>query len=307
MGLAHSKTNRRERDPSRSSSQRIRRPQMHTNKHLSRSSSAILNQISNPNNSLWEASFDSDTLFTMNTTPSSTSENLTADQCQVINLDINEEGKVGNSTGKNKPLRRSKGNHTNNIHETVLSDHIHHYHCQSNVEQQISLSSEKTERSIYSEHDHDTSPKHRSQSPALPCLPPKKRPQFGSYNNLYIHEDDEHSIAHAELMYTQATWRMYNRIMKARTKAAELKAEEEMREKKGHQASNHSMRHVPIPLDLTNSEHQRGFCTETNSRMSHSTLQELGEPFSSYSDLNNNCRSDSFDHAPIIFYLEMES
>merc|ERR1712038_1796689 len=54
-------------------------------------------------------------------------------------------------------------------------------------------------------------------------MPPKTKRHYGHCDNIIYDQDDEYSLAHAELMYSQATWRMYNRIMTARMKAAASK------------------------------------------------------------------------------------
>jgi len=66
--------------------------------------------------------------------------------------------------------------------------------------------------------ENGVSSSQRSRSPALPYVKMKRRCLLTS-STASDPELEEISIAHAEVMYTRATWRMYERITSSRTKA----------------------------------------------------------------------------------------
>lgn len=69
------------------------------------------------------------------------------------------------------------------------------------------------------ENDTGASSRHRSRSPALPCVKTNQNPSFAT-RGMNNPEVEEVCIAQAEVMYTKATWRMYERITSYRTATA---------------------------------------------------------------------------------------
>eukprot|EP00957_Ditylum_brightwellii_P206105 15346831-Ditylum_brightwellii.AAC.1 len=73
-----------------------------------------------------------------------------------------------------------------------------------------------------STHIQEGPPK-RSQSPALPCRPAKRRHSWTADSSIARSCDEEERVANLARMYDRATWRMYDRIMTARARAAALR------------------------------------------------------------------------------------
>ena len=312
MGLIHSQSTRsRDPDPLNNSSRSSYNCNVISGRHkshLSHTSSAILNQDSSRAQATWQnrnmKSLDSETHLTMNTTPSSTSEKGLSDHQQPFSIDLDNTHEENKHDGfrfgghmvqtdihdflsnKQLPLQSDQGRPCN-----FASAQIHPQNC---------------------EGDDPPPTRYRSRSPALPCMPPKTKKHHVHCDNIIYDQDDEYSLAHAELMYSQATWRMYNRIMTARMKAAASKLNQDGSPSAEQNAP--MIRRVPhsvLPYQYPKDDpHPDMYKTSrnVNVKTGHDHFHQR-ETQSTNNDMDRSCRSESndYDHAPILFSLEMES
>ena len=318
MGLIHSQSIKsRDQDSLNNSSRSSYSCNMisgrHKN-HLSHTSSAILNQDSSRAQASWHncqmKSLDSDAQLTMNTSPSSASDKGLSDHPQPFSSDLDDTY----DEKKHDVFRLGGG-------QQMVQTDIHDF-LRSNKQQRPLKSDQGRPGNFTSAQIHphncegDYNPpqptRYRSRSPALPCMPPKTKKHYGHCDNIIYDQDDEYSLAHAELMYSQATWRMYDRIMSARKKATASKLNQ-VGTPSTEQLNAHIIRRVPHPIqpyqNPRDNSHPDMHKIPGNVQTGHGHLHHQETQSTNNNEMDRSCCSDSndHDHIPIFFSLEMET